>query len=170
MEKKNHRPGSKKLLFVMLCLGLLSGVISRLLDIYTTNLGEIFSQMAVWILIGTLISIYSPTAKQAMGRVFTYCMGMLAAYYGVAALSHGVYGGSFILGWTVFAFCSPGFAFAAWYGTGRGLLPRLIGTGIVAVSVLSSVVLFDRLRIYDLVIDGLLIYFLFIKKIPRDRE
>lgn len=37
--------------------GLILGVISRLLDIYTQNLGEIFSQMVIWILIGTLISI-----------------------------------------------------------------------------------------------------------------
>ena len=47
--------------FAMLCFGLLIGFISRLLDIFTTNLGEIFSQMAIWILLGTLISIYSKT-------------------------------------------------------------------------------------------------------------
>ena len=43
----------------MFCVGLILGIISRLLDIYTENLGEVFSQMAIWILIGTLISIYS---------------------------------------------------------------------------------------------------------------
>lgn len=48
----------------MFVIGLLLGVISRLLDIYTQNLGEIFSQMAIWILLGTLISIYSNTKKQ----------------------------------------------------------------------------------------------------------
>ena len=31
----------------MLILGLCAGIFSRLLDIYTQNLGEIFSQMAV---------------------------------------------------------------------------------------------------------------------------
>ena len=41
----------------MFGVGLIFGVISRLLDIYTQNLGDIFSQMAIWILIGTLISI-----------------------------------------------------------------------------------------------------------------
>ena len=41
----------------MFGVGLIFGVISRLLDIYTQNLGEIFSQMVIWILIGTLISI-----------------------------------------------------------------------------------------------------------------
>ena len=55
--------------FTMLCFGLAIGVVARLLDIFTTNLGEIFSQMAVWILMGTLISIYSRTAKHAMANV-----------------------------------------------------------------------------------------------------
>ncbi|MGN0403410.1 MAG: hypothetical protein ACI4HQ_14300 [Acetatifactor sp.] len=31
----------------MLCLGLMIGVVTRLFDIYATNLGEIFSQMAI---------------------------------------------------------------------------------------------------------------------------
>jgi len=39
----------------MLCFGLAIGAAARLLDIFTTNLGEVFSQMAVWILMGTLI-------------------------------------------------------------------------------------------------------------------
>lgn len=59
----------------MLCFGLLIGFISRLLDIFTTNLGEIFSQMAIWILVGTLISIYSKNAKKAMLNVLTFCLG-----------------------------------------------------------------------------------------------
>lgn len=32
------------------------------------------------------------------------------------------------------------------------------------VSILSSIILFDRLRIYDFIIDGIMIYLLFIKK------
>ena len=32
----------------MFIFGLSLGVISRLLDIYTSNLGNIFSQMAIW--------------------------------------------------------------------------------------------------------------------------
>lgn len=47
----------------------------------------------------------------------------------------------------------------------EGTIPKIIAGGIVAFSVLSSVLLFDRLRIYDLIIDGLLVYFLFFKKI-----
>ena len=153
--------------FTMLCFGLAIGVAARLLDIFTTNLGEIFSQMAVWILMGTLISIHSRTAKQAMVNVLAFCLGMLLTYYVVAALSHGVYSMEFIIGWTVFALCSPVMAYLAWLTKERGLFPKIVRVGIIAVSILSSIALFDRPRIYDLLIDGILVYFLFFKKINR---
>lgn len=38
--------------FSMLVVGVISGGAGRLLDIYTQNLGNIFSQMAIWILLG----------------------------------------------------------------------------------------------------------------------
>ncbi len=134
----------------MLAAGLLLGTAARLLDIYTQNLGEILSQMPVWILLGTLISIYSPTKKAAMRNIFPFCMGMLLTYYAAAMLTHGVYGWSFIIGWTIFALLSPVMAYFTWMTKERGLFPKLIGAGIVLVSVLSSVLLFDRLRVYVL--------------------
>ena len=103
----------------MLAAGLALGVISRLPDIYTQNPGNVFSQTAIWILMGTL-----------------------ATYYATAAVTHGVYYRSFIIGRSVFALCAP-------------------------VSVGSMVILFDRLRRYDYVIHAALIYFLFFAKVPR---
>ena len=81
----------------MLLVGLILGIAARLFDIYFQNLGEIFSQMAIWILLGTLIAIYSPTKKAAMRNIFPFCMGMLATYYVTAAITHGVYGQSFTI-------------------------------------------------------------------------
>ena len=152
----------------MFCIGLILGIISRLLDIYTQNLGKIFSQMAIWILLGTLISIYSKTKKMAMMNIFPFCIGMLITYYIVAIITHGVYSRSFIIGWTIFALCSPIFAFFTWMAKEKGIIPKIISIGIIIVCVLSSIILFAKLRIYDFLIDGLLIYYLFIKKVERD--
>ena len=154
----------------MLLAGLLLGIAARLFDIYSQNLGEIFSQMAIWILLGTLIAIHSPTKKAAMGNIFPFCMGMLATYYVTATITHGVYGQSFIIGWTVFALTSPVMAYFAWMAKEPGAFSKFIAAGIVAVSVMSSVLLFDRLRLYDFVIDGALIYILFFKKIKRSQK
>ena len=153
----------------MFLSGLVLGTAARLLDIYTQNLGEIFSQMSIWILIGTLIAIYSPTKRSAMCNIFPFCIGMLLTYYATAILTQGVYGWTFIIGWTIFAFLSPVMAYFAWMVKQRGLFSKVIGAGIVLISILSSILLFDRLRIYDFAMDGLLIYFLFFKRINRNR-
>ena len=121
-------------------------------------------------MLGTLIAIYSPTKRAAMRNVFLFCMGMLFAYYATAMFTNGVYGWPFIIGWTVFAFLSPIMAYFAWMTKQHGVFPKIIGVGIVLVSILSSILLFDRLRIYDLVIDGLLVYFVFFRKIARQES
>lgn len=151
----------------MLLCGLTLGGLSRLLDIYTANLGNVFSQLAIWILLGVLISIYSPAKSAAMGNILPFCLGMLLTYYGAAMLTDGVYSRTYIVGWTVFAFCSPLFACLAWITKEKGLFPKIIGAGIVLVSALSSILLFDGFRFYDWIIDGLLIYFLFFARIRR---
>lgn len=151
----------------MFCIGLLLGIISRIFDIYTQNLGNIFSQMAIWILFGTLISIYSKTKKMAMINIFPFCIGMLITYYVSAIITKGVYSNIFIIGWSIFAFCSPIFAYFTWMTKEKGVFPIIISIGIILISILSSIILFDRLRIYDFLIDGLLIYYLFFKKIKR---
>lgn len=154
----------------MLLAGLLLGIAAGLFDIYFQNLGEIFSQMAIWILLGTGIAIYSPTKKAAMGNIFPFCMGMLAAYYVTAAITHGVYSRTFIIGWTLFALTSPVIAYFAWMAKEPGAFSKIIAAGIAAVSVMISVLLFDHLRLYDFVIDGVLIYILFFKKIKRSQK
>lgn len=151
----------------MFVIGLLLGILSRLLDIYTSNLDNIFSQMAIWILLGTIISIYSDTKKKAMINILPFCIGMLITYYAVAAISKGVYSKQFILAWTAFALVCPVLAFFAWQTKEKGVFPKIISCVIVLFSVLSSVILFDKLRIYDFVINSVLIFFLFIKKINR---
>lgn len=152
----------------MLVIGLLLGVISRLFDIYFQNLGNIFSQMSIWILFGVIISIYSSSKKQAMLNILPFCLGMLITYYFVAFITKGVYSTSYIIGWTIFALLSPIFAYFTWLSKEKGIFPKIISVGIVMVSILSSIILFDRLRIYDFIIDGIMIYLLFIKKIKRD--
>ncbi|MCI5701507.1 MAG: hypothetical protein MR266_01850 [Erysipelotrichaceae bacterium] len=159
----------KKILnpFMMFIIGLILGVISRLLDIYTQNLGNIFSELAIWILFGVLISINSETKKKAMLNIFPFCIGMLLTYYFVAFITKGVYSKDYIIGWTIFALFSPMMAYFTWKTKEDGILPKLISVAIVLVSILSSIILFDRLRIYDYIIDLILIYVLFFKKVKR---
>ena len=94
-------------------------------------------------------------------------MGMLLTYYAVAIVTNGVYHKIYIFGWMIFALCSPFLGYLAWMAKRKGMIAAFIRVGIILISLLSSMIMFDRLRIYDFVIAGLLIYFLFYKEIDR---
>lgn len=151
----------------MFIIGIILGVISRLFDMYTQNLGNILSEMAIWILFGVLISIYSSSKKKAMLNIFLFCIGMLLAYYFVAIITNGVYSKTIIVGWTIFAIFSPILAYFTWMTKEKGVFSKLISIFIVIVSILSSIILFDKLRIYDFIINVILVYYLFFKDIKR---
>lgn len=142
-------------------LGLIMGSISKLLDIYTTNLGNIFSQMSIWILIGVIISIRSQTKTRAAINVFSFCVGMLITYYVTAELTSSVYSMTYIYGWSAFTLCSPLFAVLAWMTNHRGVLPLIISLGIPFSTLLISIILFDGPRMYDILIIAVEIFILF---------
>ena len=143
------------------------GVLSKFLDIYTQNLGNIFSQMSIWILIGTLIAIFSKTKGKAALNVFVFCIGMLLTYYITAELTSSVCGMTFIYGWAAFSLCSPVFAWFTWMTKEKGVFPKIISFGILVVTLTVSMVVFDGPRVYDIVIMFALAYYLFIHKVKR---
>lgn len=152
---------------MMFLFGAALGVVSKLLDIYTSNLGNIFSQMSIWILLGTLIAIFSKSKGKAALNVFVFCIGMLITYYVTAELTNSVYGMTFIYGWAAFSVCSPIFAWFTWMTKEKGALGKIISFGILLVTLTVSMVVFDGPRVYDIVIMLVLAYFLFIHKVKR---
>lgn len=150
----------------MFFIGGIFGILSKLFDIHTEILGNIFSEFAIWILFGTLISIFSDTKNKAMINILPFCISMLVTYYLTAYFTHSVYGWVFIKGWTIFACMSPIFAYFTWMTKEKGILPIIIRLGIIGVSVFCSLFLFT-VNIFDLIINLFLAYFLFIKEIKR---
>ncbi len=149
---------------IIFIIGAVLGIVSKLFDIYTEVLGNIFSEFAIWILLGTLISIYIDTKKKAMINVFLFCIVMLITYYLTAHITNAVYGWTFIKGWTIFAFISPIFAYVTWMTKEKGIFPIIIRFGILGVSIFCSLFLFT-VNLFDLIINSILIYFLFFKTI-----
>lgn len=152
-------------------------LVNKLMYIYTEKAAAQRKQSIINRSLRTAMSLVLTMLHSHLGRLklsFRACsipyaesVGMLITYYAVAVMTQGVYGTNFIIGWTLFALCSPILAVLTWKSKEKGVFSGVIRIGIVAVSVLSSILLFDRLKIYDLVIDGILIYFLFFKKVQR---
>lgn len=99
-----------------------------------------------------------------MVNVLLFCLGMLVTYYVTAALTDGIYGWPFIIGWTVFALVSPFLSYAVWICQENTLLSKIISIGIIVVSFLSTMILFDHLRVHDFLINGILFLILFLQK------
>ena len=146
---------------LILCLGLVIGVVAKLLDIYTTNLGNIFSQMSVWIFLCTLISVCSRSAKRASVNVLCFCAGMLLTYYITAYLTASAYSLLFVCGWAVFACFSPLLAFCVWYARGKGRISKPIAGCITIAILVTAFILFDKIRITDVIFAILTSVFLF---------
>lgn len=85
-------------LLLFLAFGAGMGTAAKLLDLYAGYLGEIFSQMSVWILLGTVIAVRSGSPKRAAGYVLAFCGGMLIAYYTMAHWMNSPYSITFVLG------------------------------------------------------------------------
>lgn len=153
--------GNKVKLF---SFGLLFGIIIRLFDIYTQVLGNIFSSISVFILIGVLIVLKSKTRKDAMLNVFLFFIAMLITYYLTAMITHGVYGKSYIIGWGIVAFLSPILAYFTYFIKDKTMLSKIIKIGIILVTIVSSIKLFDKLYFYDYLVILTLIYILYVKK------
>ena len=138
-----NRPSFLPRACALFMAGLAAGVLIKLLDLYTQNLGNLFSQMSVWIFLGALIAVNSLSPCRAAASVFLAAAGMLIAYYLTAELTHSVYSTVFLWGWGLFSCFTPLFAVAAWYAPGRGRLAGLLTAGILAGLLLCAALLFS---------------------------
>lgn len=154
IRKPERRTSAAKAIFhtaMFLISGLSTGVIIKLFDIYTANLGNIFSQISVWFFLCTILAVYSSTAKRAAVNVFSFCSGMLLTYYITAELTASVYSLTFVYGRTLFDLFSLAMGFTAWYAKGKSLISKIISIGIVIVMLAASSALFDKIRLSDIV-------------------
>ena len=158
IEKLNdiRSPGQKskkdKILFTAYSLiaGILLGVFSKWLDsialdnniwwhriIERLDLGNFFSEMAIWLLISLAIAVFSSSASMAALNVFAFFAGMCAAYHLYSILFAGFNPSSYMVIWYAITLVSPVLAALCWYVKGKGTIPIFLDIGIMAVFTLS---------------------------------
>ncbi len=138
---------------VMFLTGLLIGALIRLFDLHTELLGEIFSRLAIWILLGSAIALYSSSALKAGINILLFSLGMLITYYLVAELTDGIYGIAYVKGWTLFALFTPLMAFLVRYSVMAERWSLLVRLSVIGTSICSSVFLYGGPRFYDIFIN-----------------
>ena len=142
-----------KILFAACSLiaGILLGIFSKWLDnialdnsiwwhriIERLDLGNFFSEMAVWLLIALAIAVFSSSVLMAALNVFVFFAGMCASYHLCSILFAGFDPSSYMVIWYVITLISPALAVLCWYAKGKGMIPILLDTGIMAFFTLAS--------------------------------
>ena len=123
--------------------GVLIGVFQKWLDGSASNelplifqrldLTNYFGRLAVWILIGALISIYAGSPLRASVNTFLFFICMVTGYYVYCHFVLGFLPKSYMLLWIVLSFFSPIPAYICWYAKGRGIAAVLISAVISGV-------------------------------------
>lgn len=150
--------------------GVVLGFVSKMLDLYTSYIGRVFSEVSIWILLGTMIAIFSRTRLQACVNIFPFCVGMLLSYYVTSEIIKSGYAVKAVYLWAVVALLSPGLAYLAWMTKEKGVFPKIVAGGIILVTILASVLFFGGLKIHDVVILLVMVYLLFFMKIRREER
>ena len=127
----------KELLFTacIIMLGLLLGMIAKMTDSISV-IGDIGTELGIWIFLATLIAVYSRYPTTAAVNVLLFFLSMLCAYYIYGQVVLGFYPRAYFIGWLIIALLSPVAGFFVWFSKGSGMVSILIAA--LPISLLFS--------------------------------
>lgn len=161
-EPKEGIPAHKEAAVIIgiTAAGLVLGIFQKWLDSMAVNelpalfqfldLGNYFGRFAVWILLGTLISVCAATPLKASIHTSLFLISMVAGYYLYCRFVLGFLPVRYMLVWVVLAFFSVFPAYLCWYAKGNGMPAVLISAGILGVLLAQAVFLIQGIRMTHL--------------------
>ena len=97
------------------------------------DIGNYFGRLAIWILLGTIISMYSESPMRAAINTFFFFISLLAGYYLYCNYILGFLPRTYMMMWIVIAFASFFMAYICWYAKGEGFIAIFISSIIIGV-------------------------------------
>ena len=127
----------------IILLGFFLGVLQKWIDgtggsnlpliLQQLDIGNYFGRLAIWILLGTIISVYSESPLRAAINTFIFFISMLAGYYLYCNYILGFFPRTYMMMWIVIAFASIFMAYICWYAKGEGFIAIFISSMIIGV-------------------------------------
>lgn len=129
--------------FGIVLAGITIGVAQKMLDSSAFNelpdvlqrldIVNYFGRFAIWILIGTILSVYAKRPLHAAINCFLFFTGMIAGYYVYCNCVLHFLPVTYMLIWVVVACLSPIMAVICWYAKGEGIISIIISAVILGV-------------------------------------
>lgn len=127
----------------IILLGFVLGVLQKWMDgtgssavptiLQQLDIGNYFGRLAIWILLATIISVYSESPLRAAINTFFFFISMLAGYYLYCNYILGFLPRTYMMMWIVIAFASFFLAYVCWYAKGEGIIAIFISSIIIGV-------------------------------------
>ena len=138
-------PLSKQIIRTLgiILLGFALGVLQKWMDempdnvlpviLQTLDLRNYFGRFAIWILLATVISVYSKSPLRATVNTFSFFISMLAGYYIYCNFVLGFLPRTYMMMWIVISFATPFMAYICWFAKGNGPVAIVISGMIIGV-------------------------------------
>lgn len=130
-------------------LGFLLGVVQKWLDGTASNhfpeilqqldFRNYFGRLAIWILLGTVLSVYSPTPLWAAINTLCFFLSMLAGYYLYCNYVLGFLPRRYMQMWIVISFFAFFMAYVCWYAKGKGIVSLCLSSLILGCLLAQAV-------------------------------
>ena len=144
-KPRKNIPLNRQLVITLgiILLGFLLGVFQKWIDgtgpsilpmiLQQIDIGNYFGRLAIWILLATIISVYSESPIRASINTFFFFISLLAGYYLYCNYILGFLPRTYMMMWIVIAFASIFMAYICWYAKGEGFIAIFISSMIIGV-------------------------------------
>lgn len=136
---------------LILILGIALGIFSKCLDniainneiwwqniLEILNLGNVFSELGVWVFLALTISVLSKTPVRSAINVLLFFIGMTLSYHLYTIIFSGFNPKSYMFIWYGLTLFSPILAYISWYAKGNNKVSIVLSGGIIAIMMLLS--------------------------------
>lgn len=155
----------------MAAFGVAVGASAQLVEHTHHSLASISSVFMLWMVLCVTISLLSDSQRHAAILVGAFCIALVPSFYFTGYLllpaNEQFELKGFMIGWMIFALLTPIIAIAACHTRGSGLTPTLFRPLMIAVPIGVKFFIFHNLTMVDILLAGVLIYLLFVKKLGR---